>query len=78
MELDRTPGQVNHLSNALERLSAAVTAAFEASNRHTASLVHASSALSGGTIVLVIVTAVLVYYTAAGTVSAERGAARAA
>ena len=56
MEIDRTPGYVNQLSQALDKLTAAVNTASDASGRHARSLVWATWALVLVTVVLVVAT----------------------
>jgi len=63
-ETDRTPGYVNQLSGAMDRLANAIGDATTASRKYAKSLARATWALVFATIVLVAVTAVQVYLAA--------------
>jgi hypothetical protein len=58
MEIDRTRGYVNQLSQALDKLTAAVETASDASDRQARSLVFATWTLVIATVVLAAVTAI--------------------
>jgi hypothetical protein len=58
MEIDRTPGYVNQLTQSIDKLTAALDAASDASRGHARSLAWATWALVLATVVLVIATAI--------------------